>query len=111
MHHRFRHTGFTIALALPASHQDWCEPFGQAAITPPRSVSEQDNHKFCSEQHCRPLRDPPAVAERLAQWSEAARLAGRRDRADRLLLLAWEAYDRPARASGHPTAATGLLAA
>ena len=43
----------------------------------------------------RALRDPHAVAERLAIWSEAARQAGRIMRADQLLMAAWEAFDLP----------------
>ena len=43
---------------------------------------------------CR-LKYPRAVAERLADWSDQARRAGRVERSDRLLLAAWEAYDRP----------------
>ena len=45
----------------------------------------------------RPLTNPHAAAERLAEWADQARQAGRVERADKLLLLAWEAYDRPAR--------------
>jgi hypothetical protein len=41
---------------------------------------------------------PHAVAERLAIWSEQAREAGRFDRADQLLLSAWEAFDLPSAA-------------
>lgn len=37
--------------------------------------------------------DPRAVAERLADWSDQARRAGRAERSDRLLLAAWTAYD------------------
>ena len=43
----------------------------------------------------RALRNPHAVAERLAIWSEDARRAGREARADELLLAAWEAFDLP----------------
>jgi hypothetical protein len=43
----------------------------------------------------RVLVNPHAVAERLAIWSEQARLAGRFERADQLLLAAWEAFDVP----------------
>jgi hypothetical protein len=35
-----------------------------------------------------------AVTDRLLDWTEQASLAGRRHRAETLLLLAWEAYDR-----------------
>ena len=42
-----------------------------------------------------PLVNPHMVAERLAIWSEQARLAGRVERADRLLVAAWTAYDLP----------------
>ena len=45
----------------------------------------------------RALRHPDAVVERLAEWADEARQSGRTVRADNLLLLAWEAYDRPAR--------------
>lgn len=45
----------------------------------------------------RPLRRPVDVALRLAIWAEAARAAGDTDRADRLCLMAWDAYDRPVR--------------
>ena len=45
----------------------------------------------------RPLRRPTDVALRLAIWAEAARAAGDKDRADRLCLMAWDAYDRPVR--------------
>lgn len=38
-----------------------------------------------------------AAAERLAEWADEARRAGRTNRADQLLMLAWEAYDRPAK--------------
>jgi hypothetical protein len=37
---------------------------------------------------------PRAVAERLADWSDQARRAGRAERSDRLLIAAWAAYDR-----------------
>ena len=47
----------------------------------------------------RPLRRPTDVALRLAIWAEAARAAGDKDRADRLCLMAWDAYDRPVRDS------------
>lgn len=47
----------------------------------------------------RPLRRPTDVALRLAIWAEAARAAGDVDRADRLCLMAWDAYDRPVRDS------------
>lgn len=45
----------------------------------------------------RPLRHPHAAAERLAEWADEVRRCGRTPCADKLLLLAWEAYDRPAR--------------
>jgi hypothetical protein len=45
----------------------------------------------------RPLWEPQAVAERLAEWADSARRSGRSLCADGLLLLAWEAYDRPTR--------------
>jgi hypothetical protein len=38
-----------------------------------------------------------AVTERLLDWFEQAMRAGRRRRADALLLLAWRAYERPSR--------------
>ena len=41
----------------------------------------------------RDLFDPHAVADRLANWSEQARQYGRVERAEQLLLKAWEAYD------------------
>jgi hypothetical protein len=43
----------------------------------------------------RVLNHPHAVADRLAIWSKEARRNGNPDRADRLLLAAWEAYDLP----------------
>ena len=46
----------------------------------------------------RPLRDPDAAVARLADWADEARHSGRARRADELLSLAWQAYDRPARA-------------
>ena len=45
----------------------------------------------------RSLRNPHAASERLAQWADEARRSGRVGRADSLLLMAWEAFDRPAR--------------
>ena len=42
----------------------------------------------------RVLSYPHAVAERLLSWSEDARRNRRFARADRLLLAAWEAFDR-----------------
>ena len=48
----------------------------------------------------RPLRDPDAVTWRLAEWADAARRAGRSARADGLVRLAWEAFDRPKRTAG-----------
>ena len=36
-----------------------------------------------------------AITERLLDWREEAARSGRRCRADRLLLLAWRAYDQP----------------
>ena len=41
------------------------------------------------------LFDPHAVADRLANWSDQARQYGRIERAEQLLLKAWEAYDLP----------------
>ena len=46
----------------------------------------------------RPLKHPHPTAERFVVWVEQARSSGRIERADKLLGLAWEAYDRPARA-------------
>lgn len=43
------------------------------------------------------LMDPHSVAEKLACWADDARSTGRVERADRLLMLAWQAYDMPAR--------------
>lgn len=87
------------------------EPFDRTAAVL-SAAPEQDNQRVASPGHRpRPLRDPHAVAARLAGWSEAARSAGRTRRADRLLLLAWEAYDRPARGSWPRRADAGLLAA
>lgn len=111
MHHRFMHTGLTALLSLSSLLLDRSEPLGRTVAVPPSPTPEQDNHRFYPGQRLRPLRDPHAAAERLAEWSEAARLAGRTERADRLLLLAWEAYDRPARTPRHAGAASGLLAA
>lgn len=37
------------------------------------------------------------IVERLMDWSDAARFAGRVERAERLLFLAWAAYDAPLR--------------
>lgn len=85
------------------------EPFGRIAAVL-TAAPEQDNRRVALPGHRpRPLRDPHAAAARLAGWSEAARLAGRTRRADRLLLLAWEAYDRPTHTQ-RPRRA-GLLAA
>ena len=53
---------------------------------------------------CRPLRYPHATAERLAEWADEARRSGRVQRADKLLLMAWEAYDRPVLSGLAPTA-------
>lgn len=36
-----------------------------------------------------------AMTERLLEWHDEALAAGRQDRAARLLLLAWRAYDEP----------------
>jgi len=70
------------------------------------------SHAYLSS---RVLSNPQAVAERLAVWSEDARRAGRVERADQLLLAAWEAFETPAVAdvlSGptpwHPGAANRL---
>lgn len=38
--------------------------------------------------------DRDAVVNRVLDWSEAARARGREERAQRLLCLAWEAFDR-----------------
>lgn len=111
MHHRFMHTGSTALLFLHETLPDRGESLGRTIGAPLSPIPEQDNSRFCSGQQPRPLRDPHAAAERLAAWSEAARLAGRIERADRLLLLAWEAYDRPARTPGHAGTESGLLAA
>jgi hypothetical protein len=43
-----------------------------------------------------------AIAERLADWSDQARRAGRKERADRLLLAAWDAYERLPAVSPRP---------
>ena len=48
----------------------------------------------------RPLRDPDAATWRLAEWADAARRSGRSARADGLVRLAWEAFDRPKRTAG-----------
>ena len=111
MHHRSMYTGSSALLSHRVSSLDRGEPLGRTIAAPPSPIPEQDNHRFCPEQQPRPLRDPHAAAERLAEWSEAARLAGRIERADRLLLLAWEAYDRPACTPRHAGTASGLLAA
>lgn len=111
MHHRSTYTGFNALMPQRVSLPDRGEPLGQTIAAPPCPIPEQDNRRFCSGQRPRPLRNPHAAAERLAEWSEAARLAGRDERADRLLLLAWEAYDRPARTPRHTGTAAGLLAA
>jgi hypothetical protein len=50
----------------------------------------------------RPLLNPHAVAERLAIWADQARRSGRTERADELVLLAWEAYDRPVQRGARP---------
>jgi hypothetical protein len=39
------------------------------------------------------------VVDRLLDWHDQAKLAGRKSRADALLLLAWAAYDRPPKIS------------
>ena len=111
MHHRSMHTDSTALLSLHVTLLEHSEPLGRATDALPSPIPEQDNHRFCSGQRPRPLRNPYAAAERLAKWSEAARIAGRTERADRLLLLAWEAYDRPACPPRHAGAASGLLAA
>jgi hypothetical protein len=42
------------------------------------------------------LRKPPQeVADRILDWHDQAKLAGRISRADALLLLAWRAYEQP----------------
>ena len=111
MHHRSMYTGFNALTSLSESLPDRGDPLGPMTAALPSPAPEQDNHRFCSGQRPRPLRNPHAAAERLVEWSEAARLAGRTERADRLLLLAWEAYDRPARTLRHAGTAAGLLAA
>jgi hypothetical protein len=47
-----------------------------------------------------------AVTERLLDWVEQAGAARRRYRADALLLLAWVAYDRPAKQAERPISTT-----
>lgn len=111
MHHRFVHTDSTALLSLDVTFLEYSEPRGRTTGVLPSPIPEQDNQRFCPEQRPRPLRNPHAAAERLAEWSAAARLAGRTERADRLLLLAWEAYDRPTRTPRHVGTAPGLLAA
>lgn len=111
MHHRFMHTDSTALLSLHVAPLEHSEPRGRTTDALPSPIPEQDNQRFHSGQQPRPLRNPHATAERLAEWSEAARLAGRNERADRLLLLAWEAYDRPARTPRHAGTTSGLLAA
>lgn len=92
----------------PHPHPESFGPFAAVLV----AVPEQDNRRVaCLGHRPRPLRDPHAAAVRLAGWSEAARSAGRTRRADRLLLLAWEAYDRPAHTPRSPRASAGLLAA
>lgn len=51
---------------------------------------------------------PHLVTERLLVWSEEARRRGQPARAEALLLLAWEAYDRPRSACRHRAAARAL---
>ena len=53
---------------------------------------------YCAVAYSRPLMNPHAVAERLAVWADEARRSDRTQCADGLLVLAWEAYDRPDRA-------------
>jgi hypothetical protein len=45
-----------------------------------------------------------AVTERLLDWCDQASSAGRRRRADDLLVLAWSAYDRPSGQAETPPA-------
>jgi hypothetical protein len=52
----------------------------------------------CAVAYSRPLMNPHAAAERLAIWADQARRSDRIQCADGLLVLAWEAYDRPDRA-------------
>ena len=52
----------------------------------------------CAVAYSRPLMNPHAVAERLAIWADQARRSDRIQCADGLLVLAWDAYDRPDRA-------------
>lgn len=59
--------------------------------------TDRDDPIHRGREALRPLRRPVDVALRLAIWAEAARAAGDTDRADRLCLMAWDAYDRPVR--------------
>lgn len=47
-----------------------------------------------------PTRDCEVLVERLTDRADTARGLGRADEADRLLLLAWAAYDDPQRCFG-----------
>ena len=111
MHHRFVHMRLAGSCVprIPFRSQGGSPCRADAAMT--TAAPEGDDQDARPEGRPRPSRDPHALAERLADWSEAARRAGRTERADRLLLLAWEAYDRAARAVGHPGLATRPLAA
>jgi len=47
----------------------------------------------CTVMDCRPTRDCERRVERYADLADEARASGDADAADRLLLLAWAAYD------------------
>lgn len=93
------------ALVLPAlfcrllRNQDQVSGHFGAGVLPGPACNDNDRARG---PECRfimgdpsPLHDPGVIAERLAAWAGEARQAGRAQRADWLVLLAWQAYDRP----------------
>ena len=45
--------------------------------------------------HFKSPRPTDAMTDRLLDWHDQAKLSGRKTRAETLLALAWESYDRP----------------
>lgn len=111
MHHRFVYMRLAGSCVPRIPFRNQSGASGRADVVVIAAAPEGGGQAARPEGRPRPSRDPHALVERLTDWSEAARRAGRTERADRLLLLAWEAYDRPARAVDSPGLATRPLAA
>jgi hypothetical protein len=74
------------------------EPTGQTFTTAETSFGPIGNHGGKADpfmvDHARPRADRATIVNRLLDWSDKARATGRVRRAEHLVCLAWNAYDR-----------------